>query len=86
MKKNVKLTLAVVMVVAAAFGGVKTYGAYAGASESDQLFSENIEALSNSESGVRCTTGCKAIGWGWGKILECDCNYDHFSCCDTWGC
>ena len=53
---------------------------------------ENIEAISGSEggasgaSGAKCPNGCSSIGWGWEKILECDCNYDHFSCCDRWGC
>lgn len=46
----------------------------------------NIDALSNSESGAKCPNGCSSIGWGWDKILECDCNYDHLSCCDRWGC
>ena len=45
-KKIMKSTLAVALVAAAAFGGAKTYGAYAGATESDQLLAENIEALS----------------------------------------
>lgn len=48
---------------------------------------ENIEALSDSEvSGSKCPNGCKDIGWGFRKILECDCNYDHFSICNSWGC
>ena len=51
MKKNVKLTLVVVMVAAAVFGGVKTYGAYGTAVNSDQLLSENVEALSGGEDG-----------------------------------
>jgi hypothetical protein len=46
----------------------------------------NVEALSSSESGAKCPNGCSDIGWGWNKILECDCDYDHFSCCDKWGC
>lgn len=46
----------------------------------------NITALSGTESGSKCPNGCSNIGWGWNKILECDCNYDHFSCCDKWGC
>ena len=46
----------------------------------------NIMALSKSESGPKCPNGCKDIGWGWDKILECDCNYDHFSSCNSWGC
>ncbi len=46
----------------------------------------NIEALAQTESGAKCPNGCKDIGWGTSKILECDCNYDHFSCCNNWGC
>ena len=41
-----KSTLAVALIAAAAFGGVKTYGAYS-ASEESNLLSENIEALSD---------------------------------------
>lgn len=44
-KKMMKSTLVVALIAAAAFGGVKTYGAYAGTSESDQLLSDNVEAL-----------------------------------------
>lgn len=36
--------------------------------------------------GSDCPNGCSSIGWGMSKILECDCNYDHFSSCDRWGC
>lgn len=46
----------------------------------------NVKALSNNESGARCPNGCSNICWGWDKILECDCNYDHFSFCSRWGC
>jgi hypothetical protein len=46
----------------------------------------NVEALSGSESGAKCPNGCSEIGWGWDKILECDCDYDHYSCCNRWGC
>lgn len=46
----------------------------------------NIEALANGESGAKCPNGCSSIGWGTSKILECDCNYDHFSSCSRWGC
>ena len=55
MKKNVKLTLVVVMVAAAVFGGVKTYGAYGTAVNSDQLLSENVEALSGGETEAQVT-------------------------------
>lgn len=84
MKRKLKLALASVCVVAAGFGGMKAYNA-ANPSEAD-LLSENVEALSGGESHAKCPNGCRSIGWGWSKILECDCNYDHFSCCDSWGC
>ena len=60
--------------------------------QNSDLALENIEAISGSESGgsgasgAKCPNGCSDFGWGWNKILECDCNYDHFSCCDRWGC
>lgn len=48
---------------------------------------ENVEALSGTDvSGAKCPRGCRDFGWGVQKILECDCNYDHFSCCNSWGC
>lgn len=46
----------------------------------------NIEALAAGESGAKCPNGCKDIAWGTHKILECDCNYDHFSSCSSWNC
>ena len=51
----------------------------------------NLEALTagnteSGQSGAKCPNGCSAIGWGTHKILECDCNYDHVSCCNRWGC
>jgi hypothetical protein len=46
---------------------------------------ENVEALSSETGGNGCN-GCSDIGWGTHKILECDCNYDHFSSCSRWGC
>lgn len=46
MKKIAKSTLVVALIAAAAFGGVKTYGAYAPETQSDLLLSENVEALS----------------------------------------
>lgn len=45
-KKMMKSTLAVALIAAAAFGGVKTYGAYSTSTESN-LLAENIEALSD---------------------------------------
>lgn len=41
-----KSTLAVALIAVAAFGGVKTYGAYSASTESN-LLAENIEALSD---------------------------------------
>lgn len=52
MKKIFKSTLAVALVAAAAFGGVKTYGAYSATSESD-LLAENVEALSAGDGIVQ---------------------------------
>jgi hypothetical protein len=50
----------------------------------------NVEALAADEESDSkpkwCTNGCSAIGWGTEKILECDCNYDHASKCNRWGC
>ena len=63
---------------------------FGNASADDSLQSDlqmaNVTALSRSETGAKCPNGCSNIGWGWDKILECDCNYDHFSCCNKWGC
>lgn len=57
------------------------------ATPSNDVMMQNVEALSDSEgSGAKCPKGCRSIGWGTDKILECDCNYDHFSCCNLWGC
>lgn len=62
------------------------------------LILDNIEALAKEPDtddqaappdgggGSDCPKGCSSIGWGMSKILECDCNYDHFSSCDRWGC
>ena len=52
MKRKLKLALASVCVVTAGFGGMKAYNA-ANQSEADLLLSENVEALSSSESRVR---------------------------------
>ena len=74
---------------------------YENRSELSDLVLDNIEALAKDPdtddnaappgepgggSGSKCSNGCSSIGWGMRKILECDCNYDHFSCCDRWGC
>ena len=62
MKKRImKSTLAVALVAAAAFGGMKTYGAYAGTSESDYLLSENVEALSDGEDPKQPVTCYKSV-------------------------
>ena len=83
-KKN-KLALSLVAVAACA-GAFGTYENYQQSGESDALLAENVEALSNGESGAKCPNGCRHIGWGWDKILECDCDYDRLSSCDSWGC
>jgi hypothetical protein len=46
----------------------------------------NVEAIASGEGSTFCSNGCSDIGWGMNKILECDCNYDHFSSCERWGC
>ena len=57
-----------------------------GSTSPNELMMENVEALSGTETGdAKCPSGCKNIGWGTNKILECDCNYDHFSSCESWG-
>lgn len=57
MKKNVKLFFAVVIVVVAMFGGVKAYGVYRTAPETE-LLSENVEALSSGGEGVAAQFKC----------------------------
>lgn len=75
------------MVAAFVAAGYVSYGAYSSQLEDDTLLLENVEALATDrESGAKCPNGCRDIGWGWNKILECDCNYDHFSSCKSWGC
>jgi hypothetical protein len=75
MKRKLKLALASVCVVAAGFGGMKTYNA-ANQSEADLLLSENVEALSSSENpakGIyqiticRCPHPCSYMKW-----VRCD--------------
>ena len=51
-------TLAVALVTAAAFGSVKTYGAYSATAESDQLLAENVEALSGDGDQSRWLDPC----------------------------
>lgn len=87
MKKSFfKATLTVVCVVAVGTGSWRAYSAYNTNGNETDILAENVEALSNGDvSGAKCPNGCKDIGWGWNKILECDCEYDHFSCCDSWG-
>lgn len=85
MKKKVLMAVSVLAVVAlATFTGYKTLSPQTTA---DLMLEENVEALTAGEpGGVKCPNGCSNIGWGINKILECDCNYDHVSCCDRWGC
>ena len=76
-KKFFKSTLAVVLVAAAAFGGVKTYGTYNATSESD-LLTENVEALSDDADTKEKTkeSSCKATVYcylGDKKIGEASC-------------
>lgn len=83
MKKNILKASFV-----AAFAMIAGYSVYN--SQKDVALSDialaNVEALASGESGAKCPNGCSAIGWGTTKILECDCNYDHFSSCNRWGC
>lgn len=80
--------IAVICVIAAGAGSWKIYSDYGRNQDGTDLLIENVEALSGGTeaSGAKCPNGCKNIGWGLNKILECDCNYDHLSCCDSWGC
>lgn len=71
--------------VVMAWGSLKTYS-FSTLNGDVGLLIENVEALSSGESGAKCPNGCRSIGWGLDKILECDCNYDHLSCCNSWGC
>ena len=68
MRKIAKSTLVVALIAAAAFGGVKTYGAYS-ATDDTNLLAENVEALSDGgetkascTASVDCTLGDKKIG------------------------
>lgn len=83
MKKNI-----FTIFFASAFALMAGYVVYASQQEVEMsdLAIANVEALASGESGADCPNGCSAIGWGTTKILECDCNYDHFSSCDRWGC
>ena len=76
---------ALIVAVAATFAGYNIYQSQEKETMSDLMLA-NVEALANGESGAKCPNGCSEIGWGTNKILECDCNYDHFSCCNRWGC
>uniref|UniRef100_UPI004024B945 NVEALA domain-containing protein n=1 Tax=Bacteroides uniformis TaxID=820 RepID=UPI004024B945 len=82
MKKIMKIAFV------ATFAAVAGYGVYTNqkVDTMTDLMLANVEALANDESGAECPNGCSDIGWGTSKILECDCNYDHFSCCNRWGC
>jgi hypothetical protein len=83
-----KKKIFIVFVLACVCVGITAYKSqFIASSESNDLMMQNIEALSDpDQSGAKCPNGCKNIGWGVNKILECDCNYDHFSCCESWGC
>ena len=82
-----KLKQLILPVVAIVSVGIAyaSYSHSAAKSEPSLIF-QNIEALTDGESGARCPNGCSDIGWGTHKILECDCNYDHWSSCAKWGC
>jgi len=76
MKKRImKSTLAVALIAAAAFGGMKTYGSYVGTEESD-ILSENIEALSDeSEPGAdekALEQKCRNEGGDWNMYSSCE--------------
>ena len=81
-----KIFIPAILVVAAVSGSIGFRGEFNTEHSLNDIVIANIEALTSTESGVNCLSGCKHIGWGWDKILECDCNYDHFSSCGSWGC
>ena len=86
-RKKVKSAMLVSALVVVSVLVLKSYMVYcSNGRTSDLMLEENVEALTSGESGAACPNGCKDIGWGLNKILEFDCNYDHFSCCDSWGC
>lgn len=82
MKKKLIFTAFAAVAVIATTSAISQIGP----PEVSSLTLANIEALTRSACGAKCPAGCSHIGWGWDKILECDCNYDHFSSCDRWGC
>lgn len=84
-KKLAKVLFPSLLITALLCSGHKAYGVWK-ESVGESLLEQNVEALSKTETGPKCSNGCKDIGWGWNKILECDCNYDHFSSCNNWGC
>ena len=68
MKKNViKMAVAVVCVVAAGMGGMKTYNA-ANQSEADMLLSENVEALSAGDCRITCISWSNWCETPWGTL------------------
>lgn len=86
-RKKVKSAMLVSALVVVSVLVLKSYMVYcSNGRTSDLMLEENVEALTSGESGAACPDVCKNIGWGFNKILECDCNYDHLSCCDSWGC
>ena len=85
MKKKLILSAATVAVMSVA--SIAALNSNSQARELSEIEIANIEALTEDEnSGAKCPNGCSDIGWGWDKILECDCEYDHFSTCNKWGC
>ena len=78
-----KIFIAAVLTVATAMGGFLCYNENDADGLSD-IAKANIEALANEMPD--CLGGCRDIGWGFNKILECDCEYDYFSFFFVWGC
>lgn len=84
-KKIIFSVLSMAMIVVGAL--FYSYSKLLASSDGKEFLLENVEALSDGENGgSKCPRGCRNIGWGYNKILECDCNYDHFSDCNSWGC
>lgn len=80
-----KILFPTLLVSTMLYGGFISYNTI-GSNTDSVLLEQNVEALSGNDVGAKCPKGCRNIGWGLNKILECDCNYDHFSSCDSWGC
>jgi hypothetical protein len=71
MKRKLKLALASVCVVAAGFGGMKAYNHYNNNQLASNLLSEDVEALSNTESWMG-----KACKWIAGALACFDVSSD----------